>query len=90
MLAICLLALVETTNTAEAEDSLPHNGKIVFSSFGSDGGDHDIYTVEPDGSNLSRLTDDNTYLDIRPSWSPEGKKIVFERELVTGGEGSTG
>ena len=86
MLAICLLALVETTSMAEAA-SLPHNGKIVFSSFGSDGGDHDIYTVEPDGSNLSRLTDDNTYLDIRPSWSPDGKKIVFERELVTGGRG---
>ena len=34
MLAICLLAFVETTNTAEAEGSLPHNGKIVFSSFG--------------------------------------------------------
>src|SRR5215217_208597 len=29
MLAICLLALVETTNTAEAT-SLPENGKIVF------------------------------------------------------------
>jgi hypothetical protein len=31
MLAICLLNLVETTNTAEAEDSLPENGKIAFS-----------------------------------------------------------
>ena len=86
MLAICLLTLVETTNTAEAT-SLPHNGKIAFSSPGSDGGDHDIYTVEPGGSNLSRLTNDNTYLDIRPSWSPDGKKIVFERELVGGRRG---
>ena len=86
VLAICLLAFVETTSMAEAA-SLPHNGKIVFSSFGGHDGDHDIYTVEPDGSNLSRLTDDNTYLDIRPSWSPDGKKIVFERELVTGGRG---
>ena len=34
MLAICLLALVETTSMAEAA-SLPQNGKIVFSSFGS-------------------------------------------------------
>jgi hypothetical protein len=29
MLAISLLALVETTNTAQAEDSLPENGKIA-------------------------------------------------------------
>jgi dipeptidyl aminopeptidase/acylaminoacyl peptidase len=45
MLAICVLALVETTNTAEAT-SLPHNGKIAFSRNGA------IYTVEPDGSKL--------------------------------------
>jgi Tol biopolymer transport system component len=52
VLAICLLALVETTNTAEAT-SLTQNGKIVFSSDRS--GSDAIYTVEPDGSNLSRL-----------------------------------
>src|SRR5688500_129781 len=49
MLAICLLALVETTNTAEA-DSLPENGKIAFHRVHSD--EASIYTVEPDGSNL--------------------------------------
>ena len=30
MVAIYLLALIETTNTAEAEDSLSRNGKIAF------------------------------------------------------------
>jgi Tol biopolymer transport system component len=84
ILAICLLTLVEMTNTAEADDSLPQNGKIAFTSHGGDGPDHDIYTVEPDGSNLSLLTNDNTYEDSRPSWSPDGKKIVFERELIEG------
>src|SRR5918995_3915691 len=48
LLAICLLALVETTNTAEAKDSLPENGKIAFESI-PPGRAGRIYTVEPDG-----------------------------------------
>jgi Tol biopolymer transport system component len=87
MLAITLLTLGETTSTAEAT-SLPRNGKIAFSSHGIDGGDHDIYTVEPDGSNISRLTNDSTYEDYRPSWSPDGKTIIFEREGVGSGSHS--
>jgi hypothetical protein len=53
MLAIYLLALGETTNTAEAEDSLPENGKIAFSNITGTSGMYEIYTVEPDGSGLS-------------------------------------
>ena len=76
MWAICLLALAETTNTAEAS-SLPQNGKIAFTRNGA------IYTVEPDGSNLSQLTS-STSLD-RPVWSPDGTKIAFSqiREGIT-------
>ena len=71
MLAICLLALVETTNTAEAEDSLPENGKIAFHSIALHSGEGKIYTVEPDGSNLKQLTG-GTY----PTWSPDGTEIL--------------
>ena len=76
MLAICLLTLAEATNTAEAS-SLPQNGKIAFTRNGA------IYTVEPDGSNLSQLTS-STSLD-RPVWSPDGTKIAFSqiREGIT-------
>jgi TolB protein len=72
LLAICVLALVETTNTAQA-NSLPDNGKIAFNH------DDALYTVEPDGSNLSRLTNE-TYMVERPVWSPDGTKITFSSE----------
>jgi Tol biopolymer transport system component len=70
MLAICLLALVETTNTAQAEDYLPENGKIAFTS--SDGSSPSIYTVKPSGSNPKKLIS-----GYNPNWSPDGTAIVF-------------
>jgi Tol biopolymer transport system component len=54
------------------------NGKIVFQSA-RDGNDSDIYVMDPDGSNLTNLTD-NLFLfipDHDPDWSPDGTKIVF-------------
>ncbi|UCE06399.1 MAG: PD40 domain-containing protein, partial [bacterium] len=34
----------------------------------------EIYVINPDGSGQTRLT--NNY-ELSPSWSPDGKKIVF-------------
>ncbi len=45
-------------------------GKIVFET--TTGGD--IYTVNGDGSNLTRVT-----YGIDPTWSPDGKQITFAR-----------
>ena len=75
MLATCVLALAETAHTAEAEDSLPENGKIVFTRNSR------IYTVEPDGSNLSKLTN-STYVASKPVWSPDGTEIAFGRQGI--------
>lgn len=55
-------------------------GRIAFSS--NRDGHWQIYTVAPDGSGLTRVTngpDD----DIEPAWSPDGTRLVFVRN--TGG-----
>jgi TolB protein len=49
-------------------------GKIVFTSDRD--GNHDIYIMEGDGSNLARLTSDAAY-DDQPALSPDGKLVVF-------------
>ena len=76
MLAICVLALVAPPNTAEAEDSLSVNGKIAFAFDPHQDQGVGIYSVDPDGSSLRRLTRRAGYLGI-PAWSPDGTKMAF-------------
>jgi TolB protein len=52
------------------------NGKIAFES--SQSGTSQIYTMDPDGSNVVRLTT-GAGEDHAPSWSPNGKTVVFDR-----------
>lgn len=49
--------------------------KIVFGSV-RNSGNHDIFTMELDGGNQTRLTTDPAY-DDQPKWSPDSSKIAF-------------
>ena len=49
-------------------------GKIVFHSFRD--GNAEIYTMDSDGGNQTRLTFNGTS-DAFPAWSPNGQQIVF-------------
>lgn len=52
-------------------------GVIVFTCGSSAGSsDTELYRVNPDGSNLTRLTN-NSYTDWNPRISPDGSKIAF-------------
>src|SRR3954447_26269071 len=60
------------------------NGKIVFTSdrdgsvFSPDGdGNEEIYVMDADGANQTRLTTDPAY-DYGPYWSPDGSRIAFQ------------
>ena len=51
------------------------NAQIVFRSKRLGG--HEIYTMNADGTNLTRITHDPTSA-LSPSWSPNGRQITFD------------
>ncbi len=53
----------------------PDGRKIVFGSS-RNGVDEELYTMNPDGSDVTRLTDSPS-VDRSPNWSPDGKEIVW-------------
>jgi TolB protein len=52
----------------------PRGDLIMFS--GLTEGDYDIYTIRPDGTGLTKLTNSHGN-DAHQAWSPDGEQIVF-------------
>jgi Tol biopolymer transport system component len=66
---VCVLAL-----PAGCEKASGPSGRIVFNSYRD--GNSEIYAINPDGSGLERLTD-NEADDTCPAWPPDGTRIAF-------------
>lgn len=60
----------------------PDGTRIAFTT--NRDGNFEIYVMNMDGSSPTRLTRNPGY-DVNPSWSPDGRSIVFAREIVIGG-----
>jgi Tol biopolymer transport system component len=72
VLAVLTAALV---SPAAADAAYPgHNGKIAFASARD--GDFDIYSMNPDGGGVTRLTD-LPFTALEPGWSADGRRIAF-------------
>ena len=73
----------------------PDGSVIAFNSpaEGNQGGDQNIFTIRPDGTGLTQLTAhmsanaDGTQGVFHPSWSPDGKQILFTHNPSTGDVG---
>src|SRR5688572_24128844 len=76
LVALLLLLAAEPAGAAFPGE----NGKIVFVSnrlsADSPEGDEEIYTMDPDGNDVTRLTT-NAARDFAPAFSPDGSKIAF-------------
>jgi hypothetical protein len=60
----------------------PNGEAIAFVS--TEPGNDEVYTIIADGSGLRRLTWNMSEWDKHPSWSPDGRQLVFHSNRVTG------
>jgi TolB protein len=59
----------------------PDGRQVVFCSNRDDGRHDDVYVINADGTGLRRLTEGGDYWNTFPSFSPDGKLILFRRLL---------
>jgi len=64
----------------------PYENSIVFTGLAE--GKSDLYVYDLEKNELIRLTDD-WYSDIQPSWSPDGRYLVFATDRLSWALGST-
>lgn len=82
-LAVVAAAVALLAPVAEAAYPPAGNGRIVASGLATPN-TTDIYTMDPDGSNLVDLTPGSPRNDATPYFSPNGRQIVFSRQVGAG------
>lgn len=73
--------ITPTALGATDADWAPDGSKLTFWSHCCNAEPETIDTMNPDGSGITTLTSPGTSHDLRPSYSPQGDMIVFERDV---------
>jgi Tol biopolymer transport system component len=84
LMVFAVFAVLGTAASTASWATAPgKNGQIAFRQYLNTGRTMGaIVTANPDGTNVRRVTRPRTGVeDTRPDWSPNGRKIVFERKL---------
>ena len=80
-LLVAVALLTGLTVAAPGASSSPGtNGRIVFQSTRA-GGAPELYSMRPDATDVRRLTW-NAVTDRLPRYSPDGRQIVFTRQVA--------
>lgn len=74
--AVVMFLAVGLTPGEPAAQTASTNGKIAYVGFDEATQQTDLYTMNPDGTGVSRLTDDQ-HEEGTPEWSPDGTRISF-------------
>src|SRR5918995_4084348 len=74
----------EDNDNESASGGPTRNGQIVFRRyFDPDQTKGAIFTMNPDGSHIRQITHPpKGWRDNVPAWSPDGKRIAFQREPI--------
>jgi Tol biopolymer transport system component len=75
VIALMTVAVISIGGPAAHGTPPGENGAILFAA--DDGSGFELYTIEPDGTNLHQLTNFDGDA-VNPDWSPDGGRIAFE------------
>jgi Tol biopolymer transport system component len=96
--ALGVAAAVLGAGPAQAAFPVATNGSVTYQRFGESGLSFEVWSMDSTGSGQRNLTNSPEY-EVNPSYSPDGRKIVFVRatgaeptdiwEMNTDGSGQT-